>query len=141
MIASDLSKPPPSAARPPHRARKLSIDDIATCANPIVPSIVPEIVPTSARLGLRNRVDRSLRHPIRRQRFFLKPSIPASYWDADTCVAELDSDSVAITRSARRLGRLVALIRHPESAPVYETAAFDRRRVRDAHTDRSGFVK
>ena len=53
VISGSLSKPPPSASRPPHRARKLSIRRTLTCADRIVPKIVPEIVPARSqnRLG------------------------------------------------------------------------------------------
>src|SRR5205809_1993217 len=43
-----FSKPPPSASRPPHRARKLSIYDITTYEAAIVPTTVPEIVAASS---------------------------------------------------------------------------------------------
>ena len=41
VMPGSLSKPPPSASRPLHRARKLSINNMTTSTNAIVPTIVP----------------------------------------------------------------------------------------------------
>jgi hypothetical protein len=78
VIPGSLSKPPPSASRPPHRARKLSIRQASSYAELHVPTIVPEIVPDSDRSPLESRLTRPGAGTQERHRFFSAVSILAS---------------------------------------------------------------
>ena len=56
MISGDLSKPPPSASRPPHRGEKVYTTSGLT-RNSFVLVVVTEIVPASAKNGSQNDTD------------------------------------------------------------------------------------
>ena len=93
-----FSKPPPSASRPPHRARKLSIRQGSTYAERIVPIVVPEIVPASSQ----NRRGTATLHAsgalIRMQRFFSPTTMPATDWRTPLYSHEPASTSLAKSR-------------------------------------------
>ena len=74
-----LSKPSPSATRPPHRGEKPKYTRASSYGNAAVLQIVPEIVPASSETA-RTAPLHAPGALIRRQRFFSPTTMPATDW-------------------------------------------------------------
>jgi hypothetical protein len=74
--------------------RNLSINDITTYTNAIVPTIVPEIVPASSQNPPWNGAVHASWGLIRMQRFVSPTSMPANDWRAPLCAHVLASTSL-----------------------------------------------
>ena len=107
--------------------RKLSINDIAGYAQPIVPATVPEIVPATDQNRLRMPPELTRRASRNAQRFFSEPDIPPNSGAAGLCSPELAARSPQPSRSARRSRRL----RRRTAAPAAYSGLLNRRTGRD----------
>ena len=126
MIPGGLSKPPPSAARPPHRTRKLSINDITTCANALAPRIVPEIVPATVKQKAIGGTTSHPRTSSRNATVFLAGAFPASRSARCGWTPEPTSTSSVSRVASSQMNRGRVESRVPTKAAVYQTDAFSQ---------------
>ena len=126
MIPGDLSKPPPSAARPPHRGEKAKYKrDRDLRARRLSPRLSLKLSLPALKIGAETATLHAPGALIRMQRFFSPTTMPATDWRTPLCSHEPASTSLATralkTRGARGIWRTIG--------PSAGTGSSNRRRT------------